>query len=62
MLAKKFCPNCRSEEVMMVAGGITGAWMCKNCGFSGSVFPEKEIFGGNMNWRNTKMKKIRGKK
>jgi len=27
----------------MVAGGVTGTYMCRNCGFSGSVFPEKEI-------------------
>ncbi len=43
MLGKKFCPKCGSEDVMMVAGGITGTWMCKKCGFSGSIFPEKEL-------------------
>lgn len=43
MLGKKFCPKCRSEDIAMVAGGITGSWMCKKCGFSGSVFPEREI-------------------
>ena len=59
MLNKKFCPNCRSEEVMMVAGGITGTWMCKSCGFSGNIFPEKEILGGNMNEKkNSKINKI----
>ncbi len=67
MIGKKFCPKCRSEEVMMVAGGITGSWMCKKCGFSGSIFPEKEIVGGDMseNIKEKKFKeekKIRGKK
>jgi len=42
MLTKKFCPNCGSEEVYMVSGGITGTWMCKKCGYTGPVF-EKEI-------------------
>jgi transposase-like protein len=39
----KFCPNCGSEEIMLAAGGITGGFVCKNCGFSGSIFPEKII-------------------
>lgn len=38
----KFCPNCKSEDVEMVAGGITGGWMCRACGYSGPVL-EKEI-------------------
>ena len=29
----------------MVAGGVIGIWMCKNCGYLGSIFPEKEILG-----------------
>jgi len=61
MLSKKFCPNCGSEEVRMVASGMTGAWMCKKCGFSGSIFPEKEIIGGNMN-ENLKSKTIKEEK
>ena len=61
MLSKKFCPNCGSEEVMMVAGGMTGTWMCKKCGFSGSIFSEKEIVGGNMN-ENLKGKIVKGEK
>ena len=44
MLTKKICPNCGSEDVIMVAGGITGQWMCKSCGYMGSVL-EKEIIG-----------------
>ena len=45
MVSKKFCPRCGSEEVEMIAGGITGTWMCRKCGFSGAIFPEKEIVG-----------------
>lgn len=59
-MGKKFCPSCGSEDVMMVAGGVTGSWMCKNCGFSGSIFPEKELLGRD----ESKMiaKEIKGKK
>jgi len=42
MITTKICPNCGSEEVYMIAGGITGTWMCKKCGYTGPVF-EKEI-------------------
>jgi len=45
MLSRKFCPKCGSEDVMMIAAGMTGSWMCKKCGFTGSVFPEKEVVG-----------------
>ncbi|NCN98678.1 hypothetical protein GW923_00645 [Candidatus Pacearchaeota archaeon] len=47
-MEKKFCPNCKSENVELVAGGVSGTWMCRDCGFSGSLFPEKDIVGGNM--------------
>ena len=43
MITKKFCPQCGSEDVYMMAGGITGSWMCKKCGHQGPVL-EKEIF------------------
>lgn len=42
MLSKKFCPECESENVQMTAGGITGEWMCGDCGYSG-IFPEKTL-------------------
>lgn len=42
MYKAKFCPQCESEDVEMVSGGITGTWKCMNCGFQGAVFPEKE--------------------
>jgi len=38
----KLCPKCSSIEVMPVAGGITGTWRCKKCGFSGTLFPDVE--------------------
>jgi transposase-like protein len=48
MNGKKFCPKCNSEDIELVAGGVTGNYMCRNCGFSGTLFPEKEIIGGEL--------------
>ena len=45
MISRKFCPRCESENIEMVAGGIIGSFMCEDCGFSGSVFPEKTLVG-----------------
>ena len=39
----KFCPKCKNTDLAMVAGGEIGMWECKNCGFRGAIFPEKEI-------------------
>ena len=41
MISKKFCPRCKSENVELAAGGMTGIFECQNCGYSGSIFPEK---------------------
>ena len=49
MLTKKFCPKCKGENVDMIAGGTVGSWICRDCGYSGSLFPEKPILGGEMN-------------
>jgi ribosomal protein L37AE/L43A len=45
MISKKFCPLCKGEDVEMMAGGVTGSWMCKKCGYNG-IMPEKEFIGG----------------
>jgi len=39
----KFCPKCKSTEIEMSSGGLTGFWNCKKCGYNGTLFPEKEI-------------------
>ena len=38
-----FCPKCEGTEVEFEAGGITGRYVCKKCGFVGNLFPEKEV-------------------
>ncbi len=45
MIGKKFCPNCGSEDVELVAGGMTGNYMCADCGYTSSIFPEKPMKG-----------------
>lgn len=46
MIGKKFCPNCGSEDVDLAGGGVMGIWICRECGYSGSIFPEKPFIGG----------------
>jgi hypothetical protein len=40
-MEKRFCPNCGSDNIDFVAGGMTGSFMCNDCEYSGSVFPTK---------------------
>ena len=39
----RFCPDCGSTELRMVAGGEIGMTECEHCKFRASIFPEKEI-------------------
>ena len=47
MMTRKFCPQCGSEEVALAAGGLTGTYVCKKCGYVG-IFPEKEFIDRTM--------------
>lgn len=40
---KKFCPKCKEDKVVMVAGGKIGMWECVKCGWRSAIFPEKEV-------------------
>jgi ribosomal protein L37AE/L43A len=44
MITKKRCPQCGSGEVEMIG---SGAFMCKACGYSGSVH-ETPLVGGEV--------------
>jgi ribosomal protein L37AE/L43A len=57
----KICPNCGSKEVYMIAGSMTGTWMCKNCGHVGPVF-EKEIVQSEQRTHGKKNEKEKKKK
>lgn len=39
----KFCPRCENADLAMIAGGTIGMLKCKKCGFSGAIFPERDI-------------------
>ena len=52
MITKKICPECESENVELVAGGIIGGYMCKDCGFLGNIFPEIQILQNKKQERN----------
>lgn len=63
VLRVRMCPNCGGEHIELAAGGIGGSFMCGECGFSGSVFPEKEILDEEMkSGRNGKNDKNENKK
>lgn len=47
MVGIKVCPKCGSEDVALIGGG-SHAMMCKECGHTGSSFPEKNIIGGGV--------------
>ncbi|MBO0889192.1 hypothetical protein J2P12_08855 [Candidatus Bathyarchaeota archaeon] len=41
MSSKKFCPKCKSENIILWMGGYTGAmYRCGDCGYVGPVVIE----------------------
>jgi ribosomal protein S27AE len=42
MIAKKICPRCGSEDVVM-ASGDTGTYICRSCGYSGPITEKKDV-------------------
>ncbi len=44
---KKFivrsCPKCKSDNIGIIIGGQMGMWECKDCGFRGPSFLEREM-------------------
>ena len=39
----KYCPKCRTANLDMYAGLITGTYHCKKCGYFGTLVIEKSI-------------------
>jgi len=37
----KFCPKCGSEKIVMIVPEAT-LWKCVDCGYTTSIFPEKD--------------------
>ncbi|MBT3262403.1 hypothetical protein HN992_03160 [Candidatus Woesearchaeota archaeon] len=42
MVSKKSCPKCGSGAIDFYAGGLTGIYHCKNCGYSGAIIVEED--------------------
>ena len=61
MLTIKFCPQCGSEDIALVAGGIMGTFMCKNCGYNG-IMPEKEVLGREIDVKKIDKVNSRGRR
>jgi len=40
-MGTRFCPKCRSENVVMVRGDNL-LWKCVDCDYQSAIFPEKE--------------------
>jgi late competence protein required for DNA uptake (superfamily II DNA/RNA helicase) len=38
-----FCPRCNSTNIGMYAGGITGTYFCRDCGYMGTLIIEKDF-------------------
>ncbi len=57
------CPVCKSTEIDLDAGGYTGKYYCKSCGYIGSYVLEmtegeyKEMLEGDMEKKAEKSKK-----
>jgi len=43
MLKVKFCPSCKSDNIDLYAGALTGTYYCKKCGYEGALIIEKDI-------------------
>lgn len=39
----RFCPKCKDERIIPLAGGQIGIFQCVNCRFQSPIFPEREI-------------------
>lgn len=37
-MGTKICPSCGGTDI---TGGLTGSWECMDCGYNGTLFPEK---------------------
>lgn len=39
----KFCPKCKSSNLVLAGGEISGLLQCKKCGFASLVFSEMTV-------------------
>jgi len=39
----KKCPKCKSKNIWLDTGGITGKYKCKDCGYVGSLIISEDV-------------------
>ncbi len=39
----KYCPKCKTANLDMYSGFMTGAYYCKKCGYLGTLVIEKSL-------------------
>jgi 2,3-bisphosphoglycerate-dependent phosphoglycerate mutase len=42
------CPNCKSSNIFLFAGGITGTYQCKDCGYTGPVIIKDAVMESSL--------------
>ena len=66
MKEKRFCPKCKSENVIWKDNniyGTTGVWVCLDCGFYNQIFPIKEKLNSLMKikkWKKQNYQRLHG--
>ncbi|MFH1400225.1 MAG: hypothetical protein ABIH41_01785 [Nanoarchaeota archaeon] len=40
---KTYCPRCQSPNIRLYIGGMTGAYLCPDCGYMGSLIIDKDF-------------------
>lgn len=43
MVVVQKCPKCSSLDIDFYAGGLTGAYHCKRCGYIGPIISEEDV-------------------
>ena len=39
----KYCPKCKTANLDIVSGWLTGSYHCRKCGYMGPIILEKDI-------------------
>jgi ribosomal protein L37AE/L43A len=42
-MKRQLCPKCKRDSLILEAGGLTGTYKCKKCGYVGSLVIEEDI-------------------
>ena len=42
-MKRQLCPVCKKDSLILAAGGMTGNFKCKKCGYLGNLVIEEDI-------------------